>query len=64
MRWTPAIVFLLAASAAGCTSQAQTRSDSSTSRTPVAADSTHAVAATPVAAAPADSGKTAPAGLG
>jgi hypothetical protein len=64
MRWTPAIVFLLAASAAGCTSQAQTRSDSTTSRTPVAADSTHPTVATPGATAPADSGKAAPAGLG
>ena len=64
MRWTPAIISLLAASAAGCTSQAQSRSDSTAAKGAVAGDSTHAVAPTAGAHPITDSVKPAPAGLG
>jgi hypothetical protein len=63
MRWTPSVVFLLAASAAGCTSEAQSRSDSTHAGATVAPDSAHAVAAAPGANAAADSVKSAPASL-
>ena len=68
MRWTPSLTFLLAASAAGCTSQAQSRSD--TTRVATAGDSVRAVTVTPAANTSAhantiaDSGKVAPASLG
>jgi len=76
MRWTSSVIFLLAASIAGCSSQGQSRRDS-IGTTATTGDSGRGVAATPVvsattgttsgattAAATVDSGKGTPVSLG
>jgi len=72
MRWSSSTIFLLAASVAGCTGQAQSRDDSARTKAPITGDSARPAAATPEAtpaakanaAAPADSGTRPPVSLG